>query len=162
MSFKMAHFLSNTSTTSNNSTNISLKIVFFRANSIRCTKNNNGWRFQSLKSCWKKWYCILVSSTIISCWCFSVISDLLTINEFCMLFMHRKPCLNMTAFNWFLRLHLKFHNKNEQFFFGISEPISSTKPNVNIGDKTNIANIRLHHQISLLCPVQSYPIPAFR
>lgn len=42
------------------------------------------------------------------------------------------------------------------------EPIGTVKPNVNIGDKTNIANIRYHHKISLLCPVQSYPIPAFR
>lgn len=48
------------------------------------------------------------------------------------------------------------------FILTTKEPIGTVKPNVNIGDKTNIANIRYHHKISLLCPVQSYPIPAFR
>lgn len=42
------------------------------------------------------------------------------------------------------------------------EPVGSVKPNVNIGDKTNIANIRIHHQINLLCPAQAFPVPAYR
>lgn len=49
------------------------------------------------------------------------------------------------------------------FDFGIVlEPVGSVKPNVNIGDKGNIANGRVKHQIDLLCPAQAFPVPAHR
>lgn len=43
-----------------------------------------------------------------------------------------------------------------------TEPVGSVAPNVNIGDKTSIANVRIGNNISILCPAQAYPMPAFR
>lgn len=43
-----------------------------------------------------------------------------------------------------------------------SEPVGSVKPNVNNEYKTNVASVRIRHQISLLCPAQAFPVPAHR
>lgn len=162
------------------------KFQFFDANRYTLEfgppKNNISWWFQSIESCWKWNRCIFMPSSIVTVSCFSVItvpnhrerwifSDLLEIPA--VIFKWK----NFTLFSkQFTQLHnpylnisnnSSFPSKNQSFknfmIFGHSiEPISSTKPNVNIGDKSNIANVRVRHQISLLCPVQSYPIPAFR
>lgn len=42
------------------------------------------------------------------------------------------------------------------------EPVGSVAPNVNIGDKTNIATVRIGNSCNILCPAQAYPMPAFR
>ncbi|XP_055385728.1 cell adhesion molecule Dscam2 isoform X15 [Condylostylus longicornis] len=44
----------------------------------------------------------------------------------------------------------------------ITEPVGSVAPKVDIKDKTNLANVNFNGEIALLCPAQSYPIPAFR
>lgn len=42
------------------------------------------------------------------------------------------------------------------------EPVGSVAPNVNLGDKTMLANVRIGNDLSILCPAQAYPMPAFR
>lgn len=53
-------------------------------------------------------------------------------------------------------------NRNDRNIKLLSEPVGSVKPNVNIGDRANIATVGVHHEISLLCPAQAFPMPAFR
>lgn len=43
-----------------------------------------------------------------------------------------------------------------------AEPIGSVKPHVNIGDKTNIANGKINHSLSLLCIATGWPVLSFR
>lgn len=43
-----------------------------------------------------------------------------------------------------------------------TEPIGSVAPKVTNADKLNFESIDESHTMSLLCPIQSYPTPAYR
>lgn len=62
-----------------------------------------------------------------------------------------------------IQKHWKFNGKSFLLCHTLfTEPVGSVKPNVNIGDKTNLATVKLTESISLLCPAQAFPMPAFR
>uniref|UniRef100_A0A182I5H2 Uncharacterized protein n=1 Tax=Anopheles arabiensis TaxID=7173 RepID=A0A182I5H2_ANOAR len=44
----------------------------------------------------------------------------------------------------------------------ITEPLASVAPRLTSGDKSRNVDIREAHNITLLCPAQSFPVPAFR
>ncbi|XP_035901265.1 Down syndrome cell adhesion molecule-like protein Dscam2 isoform X48 [Anopheles stephensi] len=44
----------------------------------------------------------------------------------------------------------------------ITEPLASVAPRLTTGDKSRNLDIRVEHNITLLCPAQSFPVPAFR
>jgi len=44
----------------------------------------------------------------------------------------------------------------------VSEPISGAAPRVALIQKTNIEYVRLGEIVSIMCPAQGFPVPAFR
>lgn len=42
------------------------------------------------------------------------------------------------------------------------EPVGSVAPKLTSGDKSRTLDIRRNHNLTLLCPAQSYPVPNFR
>ncbi|XP_070851133.1 cell adhesion molecule Dscam1 isoform X16 [Drosophila suzukii] len=44
----------------------------------------------------------------------------------------------------------------------ITEPVGSVAPKVDIKDEINYARVALDHSLAIVCPAQSYPVPAFR
>ncbi|XP_017146806.1 Down syndrome cell adhesion molecule-like protein Dscam2 isoform X49 [Drosophila miranda] len=44
----------------------------------------------------------------------------------------------------------------------ITEPVGSVPPKISVGERRKDAEVRLHGDLSIFCPAQSYPVPAFR
>ncbi|XP_039227493.1 Down syndrome cell adhesion molecule-like protein Dscam2 isoform X28 [Drosophila yakuba] len=44
----------------------------------------------------------------------------------------------------------------------ITEPVGSVAPKVDIKDEINYARVGRDHSLAIVCPAQSYPVPAFR
>uniref|UniRef100_A0A182UG38 Uncharacterized protein n=1 Tax=Anopheles melas TaxID=34690 RepID=A0A182UG38_9DIPT len=42
------------------------------------------------------------------------------------------------------------------------KPLASVAPRLTSGDKSRNVDIREAHNVTLLCPAQSFPVPAFR
>lgn len=42
------------------------------------------------------------------------------------------------------------------------EPIGTVAPKVDLKDKVAISLTRIGYELSLICPAQGYPMPAFR
>lgn len=42
------------------------------------------------------------------------------------------------------------------------EPVGSVAPKVNLADELSIARVGFGLTLSIACPAQSYPVPAFR
>ena len=48
------------------------------------------------------------------------------------------------------------------FFVASLEPVGSVAPKVNSYSKFDEITVRHGHTLSILCPAQSFPVPAFR
>lgn len=44
----------------------------------------------------------------------------------------------------------------------ISEPVGSVAPRLTSGDESRVVRISTKHSFTLMCPAQSYPVPAYR
>ncbi|KRJ98245.1 dscam, isoform N [Drosophila yakuba] len=44
----------------------------------------------------------------------------------------------------------------------ITEPVGSVQPKISVGERRKDAEVRTHGDLSIFCPAQSYPVPAFR
>ncbi|XP_033234748.1 Down syndrome cell adhesion molecule-like protein Dscam2 isoform X44 [Drosophila pseudoobscura] len=44
----------------------------------------------------------------------------------------------------------------------ITEPVGSVPPKISVGERRKDAEVRLHGDLCIFCPAQSYPVPAFR
>ncbi|XP_034653899.1 Down syndrome cell adhesion molecule-like protein Dscam2 isoform X14 [Drosophila subobscura] len=44
----------------------------------------------------------------------------------------------------------------------ITEPVGSVPPKISVGERRKDAEVLLHGDLSIFCPAQSYPVPAFR
>lgn len=42
------------------------------------------------------------------------------------------------------------------------EPVGSVAPKISVGDRRKDAEARINTSLSIFCPAQSYPMPAFR
>lgn len=42
------------------------------------------------------------------------------------------------------------------------EPVGSVGPRLTSGDESRVVRISAKHSFTLLCPAQSYPVPAYR
>lgn len=42
------------------------------------------------------------------------------------------------------------------------EPVGSVAPKVNLADELSIARVQFGQSLSIACPAQSFPVPAFR
>lgn len=47
-------------------------------------------------------------------------------------------------------------------YMSFSEPVGSVAPKVEIKDKAGIFLAKADNSLALLCPAQSYPMPAYR
>lgn len=42
------------------------------------------------------------------------------------------------------------------------EPVGSVPPKISVGERRKDAEVPLKEDLSIFCPAQSYPVPAFR
>jgi len=44
----------------------------------------------------------------------------------------------------------------------LPEPVGSVQPKISVGERRKDAEVPKHGDLSIFCPAQSYPVPAFR
>lgn len=53
------------------------------------------------------------------------------------------------------------NNKKKHIIFK-TEPVGRIAPKVSLADELTVARVRLGESLSLVCPVQSFPVSLFR